>query len=80
MQKEEGQDWPQHKMMIMDRLERIEQQQKDATIETRALSDRVHDLQFEAAQWGAMAGLIPAVIVIVLTYLKFHNLLKCGKE
>jgi hypothetical protein len=76
MDKSEESDWMQHKLLIMDSVNRLESQQKDTSQEIKLLASEVHTLKIETALWSGFAALVPALIVIVIAYLKFHNLLK----
>ncbi|MDM3871800.1 hypothetical protein QSV34_10600 [Porticoccus sp. W117] len=69
-------DWPQHKMLVMDRLERLEHQQQNTQQQVQSLSQDTLALQYEAAMYGTFAGLVPTLVFLVIAYLKFHNKIK----
>ncbi|MCK5385462.1 MAG: hypothetical protein KAJ29_07760 [Alphaproteobacteria bacterium] len=71
--------WGHHRMLVMDRLRNLGDQQKEMSQEIQVMGHDILALQYTAAMYGAIAGLIPAIIISVLMYLKFHNMLR-GSE
>jgi len=79
MSARDRQDWLEHKLFILNALDRLEKLHKEcgkkneASIE--ALSLKIQALQHKAIKWGAIAGSIPLFITLIQAYLKFHNIL-----
>jgi hypothetical protein len=71
-----GDDWARHKLLVLDKLERLKEQQSEIRQEVQVVAHNILGLQLEATTFGAMARIIPAVIISVIAYLNFHNMLK----
>ena len=76
MQKGCDDDWLEYKMLILYRIERLETQQNYIEQQVQSTDQDVLALQYKVTSYETLASAIPALIIIVIAYLRFHNKLK----
>ena len=69
-------DWPEYKMLILHRIERLETQQNYIEQQVQSTDQDVLALQYKVTSYETLASVIPALIIVIIAYLKFHNKLK----
>lgn len=69
-------DWPQYKMLIMNQIEGLEERQNYTEQQVQSTAQDIIALQNKMALYETLAGFVPALVMIVIAYLKFHDKLR----
>ena len=61
-------DWNEYQRLVMSKLESLEMGQKDTRTEVGNLRTDMAVLKVKSGLWGALAGSIPAAILLMLHF------------
>lgn len=62
--------WDEYKRLVMDTLERMERLHESHGEALAAIRQDIASLKVRSGLWGAAAGAIPALVILVLIYLE----------
>ena len=63
-------------MLIMDQIEGLEERQNYTEQQVQSTVEDIIALQNKMILYETLAGIVPALIMIVIAYLKFHDKLR----
>lgn len=62
--------WSNYRRLVMDSLERLEEKQEMHGRALASLRQDIAGLKVRSGLWGAAAGAIPALVILILLYLE----------
>ena len=69
----EGNGWSVHQKLVMDKLEGLEQGQKELTEAVASIKTDIAVQKAKAGMWGAIAGAIPAIVIFIWDHFTFQK-------